>query len=191
MLTIGKTARRFGLSRTTLLYYDRIGLLRPSLRSRAGYRLYSRTDIVRLEKIAFFRGTGLGLKEIGRLMESGASELQALLERQLLHLDERIRALRGQQQVILQILRKANLPQMRGMDIARWSALLRSVGLDDARMRQWHAGFERLTPEGHGDFLAALGLNEAEIAAIRAWSRSAPGGDDADPGAASMDATGP
>ncbi len=174
MQTISKTARQFKLSRTTLLYYDRIGLLRPSLRSKAGYRLYRRADLARLEKIVFFRGTGLGLKEIARLLESGASELQTLLERQLLRLDERIRALRGQQQVILQILRKGNLPQMRGMDITRWSALLRSVGLDDARMRQWHEGFERLTPAGHRDFLAALGLNESEIESIRRWAAGAP-----------------
>jgi DNA-binding transcriptional MerR regulator len=41
MHTIGQAAKHANLSRSTLLYYDRIGLLRPSGRSRAGYRLYN------------------------------------------------------------------------------------------------------------------------------------------------------
>ncbi len=40
MITIGRLARRFGLSRSTLLYYDSIGLLSPSTRSAKDYRLY-------------------------------------------------------------------------------------------------------------------------------------------------------
>ena len=49
MLTISQVASRFGLSRSTLLYYDTIGLLSPSLRSRANYRLYSPADVERKE----------------------------------------------------------------------------------------------------------------------------------------------
>ena len=44
-LTVGRLARRFGLARSTLLYYDRIGVLRPSARSAAGYRLYDAGDV--------------------------------------------------------------------------------------------------------------------------------------------------
>ena len=51
MLTISQLARRFGLSRSTLLYYDSIGLLSPSARSDANYRLYSRNDIERMERV--------------------------------------------------------------------------------------------------------------------------------------------
>jgi DNA-binding transcriptional MerR regulator len=49
--TIGRIARIFGLSRSTLLYYDSIGLLTPTGRSDAGYRLYSEDDRKRLERI--------------------------------------------------------------------------------------------------------------------------------------------
>ena len=42
--TVGRLARAFGLSRSTLLYYDSIGLLRPTGRSPANYRLYTRAD---------------------------------------------------------------------------------------------------------------------------------------------------
>ena len=44
MFLITELAREFGLSRSTLLYYNRIGLLRPAGRSMAGYRLYSTKD---------------------------------------------------------------------------------------------------------------------------------------------------
>ncbi len=39
MLTVGKLAEDFGLSRSTLLYYDRIGLLQPAARTEKGYRV--------------------------------------------------------------------------------------------------------------------------------------------------------
>jgi DNA-binding transcriptional MerR regulator len=56
---ISELGRRFGLSRSTLLYYDRIGLLRPSGRSGADYRQYSEDDVQRMERICLFRGSGL------------------------------------------------------------------------------------------------------------------------------------
>lgn len=66
MLTPGVLARRVGLSRSTLLYYDRIGLLRPSRRTLSRYRQYSEKDVQRLEQICTLRKTGLRLKDIGR-----------------------------------------------------------------------------------------------------------------------------
>ncbi|MCP3961623.1 MAG: MerR family transcriptional regulator, partial [bacterium] len=64
MLTISQVAARFGLSRSTLLYYDSIGLLSPSLRSRANYRLYSPADVERMELIDLYRQAGLALKDV-------------------------------------------------------------------------------------------------------------------------------
>src|SRR5574344_1987818 len=48
MHTIGQIAKRFALSRSTLLYYDTIGLLSPSGRSQANYRLYTDNDVRRM-----------------------------------------------------------------------------------------------------------------------------------------------
>ena len=60
--TVGALGRRFGLSRSALLYYDQIGLLVPSARSSAGYRLYTEEDAQRLERICLFRNAGLALE---------------------------------------------------------------------------------------------------------------------------------
>jgi DNA-binding transcriptional MerR regulator len=67
MHTVGKLAKEFGLSRTTLLYYDEIGLLVPTERSASNYRLYSESDRTRLANICRFRETGLSLLEIKRI----------------------------------------------------------------------------------------------------------------------------
>jgi hypothetical protein len=38
MLSVSQIAKKFGLSRTTILYYESCGLLKPALRTRADYR---------------------------------------------------------------------------------------------------------------------------------------------------------
>ena len=72
VLTIGQLCRRFGLSRSTLLYYDRIGLLHPTGRSASNYRLYSDADVQRMERIIVFRQAGIALAKIGRILDAGA-----------------------------------------------------------------------------------------------------------------------
>lgn len=172
MLTISQLARRFGLSRSTLLYYDSIGLLSPSLRSRANYRLYSQADVERMELIDLYRQAGLALKDIARVLGSDQGAAGILGER-LRSLGEEIRALRRQQQMIVDLLRdEAALRQARSLDKQRWVAILRATGLDDDDMCRWHVEFERLSPAAHQDFLEALGLDDAEIARIRDGSRT-------------------
>ena len=51
--TINKIARFAGVTLRTLRYYDKIGLLTPSARTDAGYRLYSDEDVERLQQILF------------------------------------------------------------------------------------------------------------------------------------------
>ncbi len=171
MLTISKLARRFGLSRSTLLYYDSIGLLSPSLRSRANYRLYSEKDVERMELIDLYRQAGLPLKDIARILDSDQGTAKALGAR-LRTLGEEIRKLRRQQQTIVDLLRdEASLRETRSLDKQRWVAILRATGLDDDDMWRWHVEFERLSPEAHQDFLESLGLGDEEIERIREGSR--------------------
>ena len=69
-LTIRALANKFGLSRSTLLYYDRMGLLCPSGRSEAGYRLYSATDVARLQRLVLYREARLPLERIRQLLDA-------------------------------------------------------------------------------------------------------------------------
>jgi len=53
--TIGRLARMAGVSVRTLHHYDHTGLLKPSARTEAGYRLYGEPELLRLQQILFFR----------------------------------------------------------------------------------------------------------------------------------------
>jgi DNA-binding transcriptional MerR regulator len=71
-----------GVTVRTLHHYDRLGLLKPICRSDAGYRLYSRRDLVQLEQIVVLKFLGLPLKSIARLLKSETGSLPDVLERQ-------------------------------------------------------------------------------------------------------------
>jgi MerR family transcriptional regulator, thiopeptide resistance regulator len=62
--TVGEVARLAGITNRTLHHYDEIGLLTPSERTPAGYRLYDGEDLERLQEILYFRELGFGLEEI-------------------------------------------------------------------------------------------------------------------------------
>jgi DNA-binding transcriptional MerR regulator len=68
MYTVSGLARRCGLSRTTLLYYESLGLLRPSARSAGNYRQYGEGDLERLRQICAYRHVGLSLAEVRAIM---------------------------------------------------------------------------------------------------------------------------
>jgi DNA-binding transcriptional MerR regulator len=173
VFTISQLARRFGLSRSTLLYYDSIGLLPPSARSRANYRLYSDDDVRRMEIIDQYRRAGLPLADIARLLSSASGELTGVLEARLRTLNEEIRGLRYQQKLIVRLLRSHDaLPPVRHIDKDGWVSILRAAGMGDSDMERWHVEFERQSPEAHQDFLESLGLDPSEIDRIRESSRS-------------------
>ena len=53
------------------------------------------------------------------------------------------------------------------VNVEEWVALFREIGLDEARMKQWHSIFEARHPEAHQSFLEWLGLPEPDIENIR------------------------
>lgn len=67
-MTIGETARRAAVNLRTLRYYERIGVLAPSTRSAAGYRLYHAGDLARLIFIRRAHRLGLSLAAIGAIL---------------------------------------------------------------------------------------------------------------------------
>ncbi len=169
MYTIGQLAGQFQLSRTTLLYYDSIGLLQASARTESQYRLYSEKDKQRLEQICHYRQLGVSLKEIKQLLsQSGKNDVTNILEKHLIKLGEKIRILKEQQLTIVQILQDDQLLQEPGMiDKNKWVKILQGAGLDDNGMSKWHQEFEKMAPEAHEQFLVSLGIEKNEIRRIR------------------------
>lgn len=70
MRTVNEVSKLTGVSVRTLHYYDRIGLLRPSDVTDAGYRLYDDTALERLQQILLFRELEFPLKEIGNILDA-------------------------------------------------------------------------------------------------------------------------
>ncbi|MFF9315018.1 MerR family transcriptional regulator [Streptomyces sp. NPDC014748] len=66
--SVGQVSAFAGVTVRTLHHYDKAGLLSPSERSHAGYRLYSEADLVRLQQILFYRELGFPLDEIAAIL---------------------------------------------------------------------------------------------------------------------------
>ncbi|MCG8334649.1 MAG: MerR family transcriptional regulator [Proteobacteria bacterium] len=169
---ITELGRRFGLSRSTLLYYDRIGLLHPSGRTQSDYRVYTEENLKRLERICFFREAGLSLEEIARLLASDSNE-SSILEKRLCEIGEEMAALKSQQRLITGILKTVtDEVDASGLDKDLWLSLQRACGLDESALKSWHLEFERQAPEAHHSFLLSLGLSEKEAIQIRMLTKN-------------------
>jgi MerR family transcriptional regulator, thiopeptide resistance regulator len=66
--TVGQVADQLDVTVRTLHHYDEIGLVEPSERSRAGYRLYTDDDLTRLQHVVVYRRLGFALEEIALLL---------------------------------------------------------------------------------------------------------------------------
>src|SRR5262245_20681517 len=78
-LKVGELARRTGLTIRTLHHYDEIGLLKPSLHTEAGYRLYTAADIARLQQVLSLRQLGFSLEEVRDCLDRpGFSPLEVI-----------------------------------------------------------------------------------------------------------------
>ncbi|HET6582951.1 MAG TPA: MerR family transcriptional regulator [Nannocystaceae bacterium] len=81
-LTVSQVARATGISVRTLHHYDEIGLVRPSGRSGAGYRLYAPADLERLQRVLFYRELSMPLEEIARILDDATVDVREALRTQ-------------------------------------------------------------------------------------------------------------
>tara|TARA_B100000768_G_scaffold47599_1_gene46437 strand:+ start:1534 stop:1941 length:408 start_codon:yes stop_codon:yes gene_type:complete len=69
MLKIGELAELAGISRDALRFYEKHGLITPTARTDSGYRLYSKSDVLRISFILSAKEVGFTLNEIHQLFE--------------------------------------------------------------------------------------------------------------------------
>lgn len=172
--SISQLARRCGLSRSTLLYYDRLGLLPAAGRTSSGYRYYTDQEVRRLQRIGHFREAGLSLTDIRSVLCSGGRPGARLLEKRMRETNETIAGLRNRQRLLAGMLRgvaAGTLPRL--LDKPMWIEMLRAAGMDHTAMIRWHAEFERRAPDEHQEFLLSLGISPEEADRIRKSSRDA------------------
>ena len=168
--TISKLAGKFNLSRSTLLYYDKIGLLNPEHHEKGEYRFYSEEDCEKLKQIVLYRKAGVSLKDIKKILTSKTSNFTDILQNRFASLNKEIQLLYDQQQIIAGLLKNTSiLGSSKVMNKALWTKLLSASGLSDKDMRQWHITFEKTDPAMHHAFLKQLQIPPEEIDTIRRW----------------------
>ena len=170
--TISKTARLFGLSRSTLLYYDRVGLISPSFRTSSGYRIYTEEDVKRLRRICRLRQASLSIEDIRSILRSEGNSTADLLQKRMEEIGEEIVVLKAKQRLIAAMLKGMALDESPPeVNKEMWIEMLRAAGMNEQGMERWHAEFESRAPEAHHSFLISLGIPEEEALRVRQWSR--------------------
>lgn len=166
--TVGKLSKMFGISRTALLYYDQIGLLCPSSRNTANYRLYSQADADRLGQIMILKHAGVPISEIRNLISSEESMVFGRLMKRLGEINFEIEKLKNNQKQIISIMSQSTVIRSPyKLDPILMNHIIRYAEIDDNKREQWHVEFEAQSPELHDKFLTMIGLSEEEVQAVR------------------------
>ena len=146
MYKISQIAKKSGLARSTLLYYEKLGLLHGQ-RKVNGYRFYTDLDLQRLELIKQLQAGGLTLKECFDCLNHGPD--QTTLTRRLHLLDQEITDKQQARKLLVSLL-----------------------GEDDKTLRSFHTHLEQKAPVAHEQWLQAQGFSETDTLQLRWLSRN-------------------
>ena len=81
-MTVGEVSTLLGVSVRALHHWDETGLVHPSRRSAAGYRLYCEADIMRIQQVLVYRQTGMNLADIKMVLDEPETDAMTHLRRQ-------------------------------------------------------------------------------------------------------------
>lgn len=118
LLTVGELAKRCGLTVRTLHHWHETGLLVPSLRSDAGYRLYDRSCVERLHRIQALRQLGLSLTDIDMALSGPQQPLAELVARQIAQIDQELSEATRLRQRLMHL--QTQLADGQSPDLADW-----------------------------------------------------------------------
>ena len=172
MMNVTALARRCGVSRTAVLYYESAGLLKAVRRTGSNYRVYGERELERLRMIRVYRAAGLAVADIRTLLDRAGSDASAVLRRRLVEIDADIARLRGHQRAIARLLPGAGALRRHDMITKeKWVGIMKKAGFSEDDMHRWHREFEASAPAEHQEFLEFLHIQPEEIRSIRSWSR--------------------
>lgn len=143
MYKISQLAERAAVSRTTLLYYEKLGIIQGARLSN-GYRSYSEKDLQRLLLLQKLQAGGLTLSECHACLDAKIN--RSVLQQRLSQLDEEI----AQKQKSRQLL----------------AALL-----GESSLSEWHDSLEQLAPDAHLDWLIKQGFDEKQAMRLKWLSK--------------------
>lgn len=144
MYRISEAAEKVGVSRTSILYYEKLKLI-SSERQENGYRIYREADIQRIKLLLQLQSAGLTLKECKSCFESKVD--RGLLESRLKTLDEDIMRKQKSRELLV--------------------AILGGEGI-----KKWHLEANQYAPDAHFEWLVRQGFNEKEAFQLKWLSRN-------------------
>lgn len=157
MSSISQICKIVGISRSTLLYYERIGIISPARNSENGYRDYTEDDIHALVLIRQLKKAGFSLKQASSIME-GDLDPEIILSH-FHSLEQEIQELKVAHEMVRSLViystgeHPKTIPQTNPAGI-------------------WHAELEKVAGEAHAEWLKRLGFDEKEQLYIRWVTRN-------------------
>lgn len=155
MRTVKEISSITGISVRTLHYYDEIGLLKPTDKSDAGYRLYDDKALEQLQQILFFREFDIPLKEIKAVMENPALDRNHILKMQREMLLTKIKRmehlvasiddiLKGDNKMDFAIFNKTEMDEMFRAMVEHMPEEIKQKAIDEfGGLNQWHEHYIR------------------------------------------------
>lgn len=167
-MLIGEVARLSGVSARMLRHYDRIGLVRPSVRTTGGYRDYDEHDLQRLVHVEALRSLGMPLHEVARSLDDAAAAPTELFDRLIANT---IASIAREQELLTLLQRLRRQEPAAWNDVLRAVALLQRLGSPTAseRQRAALAGADRGLPAG-SLAEAALTEDDANVSGALQWA---------------------
>ncbi|MFG3250412.1 MerR family transcriptional regulator [Streptomyces sp. NPDC048187] len=175
-MLIGEVARRSGVSARMLRHYESLGVVRPSGRTGASYREYSRENIRRIFHVESLRSLGLSLREIGRALDEPGFAPSALVDDLVRRTRERIAA----ETELLTRLRRIDAADPAGWeDVLQVVALLQALGSTsaDARQRAALSSVHEAAVPVEALVEAALNETDPNVAGALRWALARSGDD--------------
>lgn len=177
MKTISEVSALARISKRTLQYYDRIGLLCPSARSEAGYRLYSDADLERLQQILLFRELEFPLAEIRKIMHAPGYDRTDALQKQIEmltlkkeHLENLITFARGVQMIGVKNMDFSAFDTKR---LDEYCARAKELWAETPEMREYESRAKGRTPEDEQKLADALLHLFVEFGALKSLDAAA------------------
>ena len=134
-------AQKASVTVRTLRYYDRVGLLSPSLYTESGYRLYTNEDLLRLQNILALKFLGFSLEEIRALLLTGPKRLEEVLAQQKAMMEEK----RAQLDTIIEAIEETEL--LLQTERCNWESIARVIQVIQMGQQNEHWSAKYFTPE--------------------------------------------
>lgn len=156
MYSITEVSQKIGVARSTLLYYERLGIISPRRLAKNSYRRYSEQDVTHLIVLRQLQQAGFSLEECQQVLNGNIDS--TLIEQHLVRIKQELQQMKVTQQLLQSLYKHQTGKQM-------------DHSASKQQLQQWHHDFEQLSADAHVQWLRQMGFSEKEIFHIRWVSR--------------------